>query len=200
MARLAHANTAPDMHAPDTTSNTASVPSVPSLPSVPETTASAKAEVPRPDAKSKEDKKREKKDREAAEKAAKVAEKERAKLEEKKKKDDVLRNMQARRNESDELQKVLEASKKSAAMEQESRKKDGDAPNPTPIGFLDRSKRGSRSVSRKGFGLFGKDKGTPPPPLPEEGQNGDAPEKQEKLMGRLSMGLGRKKSSHMLSS
>lgn len=203
MPKLAHANTAPDMHPPDTTSNTASVPS---LPSVPEVAALARSDTAKQDIKSKDDKKREKKEREAAEKAEKAAEKaaekereKQAKLDEKKRRDETMKTMAARRAEHENLQKVLEESKKSAAKEESSRKKESGSSNPAPLGILDRSKRGSRSVSRKGFGLFGKDKGAPP--VPENGhgeQNGDS-EKPEKLMGRLSMGLGRKKSSNVLS-
>lgn len=201
VVKLAHANTAPDMHAPEMPGSAAAP-----LASVPEVVAAVRQDAAKPETQTKEDKKREKKEREAAEKAEKVAKQEQekqAKVEEKKKKDEMLRNMQARRTEQEQLQQALSISKKSAKEEETKKKKDGDASNPAPIGFLDRSKRGSRSVSRKGFSLFGKDKGTPPPPLPENGQNGqngESPEKQEKLMGRLSMGLGRKKSSNLLSS
>ncbi|KAL7942243.1 deubiquinating enzyme [Trichoderma barbatum] len=154
------------------------------------TTNTVKAE-----SKSKEDLKREKKEREVAEKAAKQAEKEKEKLkekqlkeDEKKRREDQVKAMQARRNEQDELQKALEASKKSAAQEEAIRKKeDGGG-----FGFLDRSKRGSKSMSKRSFSFF-KDKNGP---LPDGPMNGDAPEKDKK--GRISMGLGRKKSTSFL--
>jgi ubiquitin carboxyl-terminal hydrolase 9/13 len=196
--KLAHAMTAPDMHALDSARNNgaASMPLSASLP---------KSSIMKPDVKSKEDKKKEKKEREAAEKAEKQAEKERkeqakeqAKQAEKTKRENQLKLAQARRAEQDELQKVIEASKKTAAEESNGRKDDADAVPPSPIGAPDRSKRGSRSMSRKGFSLFSKDKGDPPPmptpSSPAENGNGTTPEKHDKLKSRLSMGLGRKKS------
>ncbi|KAH6604696.1 ubiquitin hydrolase [Trichoderma cornu-damae] len=149
--------------------------------------------------KSRDDLKREKKEREAAEKAAeraaKQAEKDKEKLREKqlrdgdkKRREDHVKALQARRNEQDELQKALEASKKSAAQEEATRKKEEGG----SFGFLDRSKRGSKSMSKRSFGFF-KDKNGPL----DGSMNGDAPEKDKK--GRISMGLGRKKSTNFLS-
>ncbi|CAM1507217.1 Fc.00g068580.m01.CDS01 [Cosmosporella sp. VM-42] len=218
MADLAHAATAPNMTSPLATTNSEPpVPVVPAVPAVPAIPVSASTGLGRKntvkeDGKTKEDKKREKKEREAAEKAEKQAEKEKekqakeqAKLEEKKRRDEQLKAMQARRNEHDELQKVLEASKKSAAHEETSRKKENGSATSS---FLDRSKRGSKSMSRKSFSLFHhKDKATAQA-LNSPTTNGEAHgnghehnhDKHEKLKDRLSFGLGRKKSTNLLSS
>ncbi|GKU04024.1 ubiquitin thiolesterase [Fusarium langsethiae] len=189
MANLAHARTAPAM------------PSAPSPDTSPPPTATTnglhRVQTQKEEVKSKEDKKREKKEREAAEKAEKLAEKERekqAKLDEKKRREDSIKAMQTRRNENDELAKVLEASKKSAAQEDEARKKENGTLQSN--GILDRTKRGSKSMSRKSFSLFHKDKsGAQAPDTP----NGDSSEKHDKLKDRLSFSLGRKKSTNLLS-
>ncbi|OBS27326.1 hypothetical protein FPOA_01269 [Fusarium poae] len=189
MANLAHARTAPAM------------PSAPPTDASPPSTATTnglhRVQTQKEEVKSKEDKKREKKEREAVEKAEKLAEKERekqAKLDEKKRREDSLKAMQTRRNENDELAKVLEASKKSAAQEDEVRKKENGTPQSN--GILDRTKRGSKSMSRKSFSLFHKDKsGAQAPDTP----NGDSSEKHDKLKDRLSFSLGRKKSTNLLS-
>ncbi|KAH7197552.1 uncharacterized protein B0J16DRAFT_261218 [Fusarium flagelliforme] len=189
MANLAHASTAPAM------------PSAPqpdaSAPPTAVTNGLHRVQTQKEDVKSKEDKKREKKEREAAEKAEKLAEKERekqAKLDEKKRREDNLKALQSRRNENDEMAKALEASKKSAVQEEEARKKENGA-SPSN-GILDRTKRGSKSMSRKSFSLFHKDKsGGQTPDTP----NGDSSEKHEKLKDRLSFSLGRKKSTNLLS-
>jgi ubiquitin carboxyl-terminal hydrolase 9/13 len=184
LATLAHANTAPDI-------------GVPPVPAIPATANLHRTVTEKQATKSKEDQKREKKEREAAEKAAKLAEKEnqkQAKQEEKKRRDDLL---QARKNEQDALQKALEASKKSAAEEEDERRKEEGST--TSTGLLDRSKRGSKSLSRKSFNFFGKDKA--PSTVTENGQNGESAEKvdkTEKLKGRLSISLGKKKSTNFL--
>lgn len=187
MSNLAHARTAPEMPltAPVSSAATTVTPPAP----IKELT--------------KEEKKREKKEREAAEKAEKEAEKERAKQEKQEYKarreaqmkvfeEQRKEREQAAKRERDELAKVLEESKKTAAKEESTRKDDGDA------GGLDRSKRGSKSMTKKGFSLFGKDRsasGSAP-----NGENGSAtPDAKEKLKGRLSMSLGRKKSTNILS-
>lgn len=189
MSNLAHAKTAPDMRPQSPNTNAGSVPATPVMPS----TLSP--------AKSKEELKREKKEREAAEKAARQQEKEDLKArdrelreQERKRRDQAVALIQARRAEADELEKVMLASKKSAAQEEGARKKEDG--NGGAFGFLDRSKRGSKSGSRKAFGLFGKDRAAGED---EAVVNGDAPEK-EKGRSRLSMGLGRKKSTNVLSS
>ncbi|KAK5987567.1 putative ubiquitin carboxyl-terminal hydrolase creB [Cladobotryum mycophilum] len=202
LVNLAHANTAPGLAAP--------TPPISEPTTKPLTNGTPPTGVPnagltgttitKVEAKTKEELRREKKEREAAEKAAekaaKLAGKEKEKQikeEEKKRREEQLRAIQARRVEQEELQKVLDASKKSAAHEETSRKKDENGTN--SFGFLDRSKRGSKSMSKRSFSFFNKDKNGPPP---ENAVNGDAPEKQDKVKSRLSMGLGRKKSSNML--
>lgn len=106
--------------------------------------------------------------------------------------------MLARRAEQDDLQKVLEASKKSAAQEDDARKKENGSASHSSS-FLDRSKRGSKSMSKKSFGLFHhKDRATAQ--TLGTSQNGDANDKHDKLKDRLSFGLGRKKSTNLLSS
>ncbi|SPJ82605.1 related to carbon catabolite repression protein CREB [Fusarium torulosum] len=189
MANLAHARTAPVM------------PSAPQPDASPPAAAVAnglnRISTQKEEVKSKEDKKREKKEREAAEKAEKLAEKERekqAKLDEKKRREDQFKAIQTRRNENDELAKVLEASKKSAAQEEEVRKKENGTPQSN--GILDRTKRGSKSMSRKSFSLFHKDK-TAGQAL--DTPNSDSSDKHEKLKDRLSFSLGRKKSTNLLS-
>ncbi|KAH6898975.1 hypothetical protein B0T10DRAFT_125473 [Thelonectria olida] len=204
MASLAHATTAPPV--PSTAPVVNSEPPVPQVPLVPVATTNGlgRSNTTKEDPKTKEEKKREKKMREAAEKAEKQAEKERekerekqAKLDEKKRRDDEARVMLERRNEQDELQKAMEASKKTAAQEKDARKKENGTAHTS---FLDRSKRGSKSMSKKSFSLFHhKDKST------AQALNGTAngeshDSKHEKLKDRLSFGLGRKKSTNLLSS
>jgi ubiquitin carboxyl-terminal hydrolase 9/13 len=218
LSSLAHAQTAPDGPTPALSSG-----EIPSIP-VPTVTAAAPAAAPaavaapaaalarsptaKQDGPSKEDKKREKKEREAAEKAAKQAEKDKdkqakaaAKEEEKRKREEQVQRIQARRTEQEELQKVLDASKKSAAVEEEARKKENGSVSNSSMGFLDRSKRGSKSMSRKSFNFFNKDKAHNDNSAADS-ENGDAPEKPEKTSAksRLSIGLGRKKSGSVLSS
>ncbi|RFU74186.1 ubiquitin hydrolase [Trichoderma arundinaceum] len=193
LASLAHAATAPGLAVP--TSPIVEMPSASEMPFTgPPGVGLTGVNSTKMETKSRDDLKREKREREAAEKAAKQAEKEKEKLrekqlkeDEKKRREDHVKAMQARRNEQDELQKVLEASKKSAAQEEAARKKeDGGS-----FGFLDRSKRGSKSMSKRSFSFF-KDKNG----ALDSSLNGDAPEKEKK--GRISMGLGRKKSTTFL--
>nr|UWK20432.1 ubiquitin thiolesterase [Trichoderma turrialbense] len=193
LASLAHAATAPGLAVP--TSPIVEIPSASEMPftGMPGVGLTG-ANTTKIETKSRDDLKREKREREAAEKAAKQAEKEKEKLrekqlreDEKKRREGHVKAMQARRNEQDELQKALEASKKSAAQEEAARKKeDGGS-----FGFLDRSKRGSKSMSKRSFSFF-KDKNG----ALDGSLNGDAPEKEKK--GRISMGLGRKKSTTFL--
>ncbi|KAF5026788.1 hypothetical protein F66182_1142 [Fusarium sp. NRRL 66182] len=192
MSNLAHASTAPVMPSAPSADSEAAAPATPTANGL-NRVATQKEEV-----KSKDEKKREKKEREAAEKAEKLATKERekqAKLDEKKQKEEHLQALlQTKRNEQEELNKVLEASKKSAAQEEETRKKEnGAAPS---NGLLDRTKRGSKSMSRRSFSLFHKDKSTG---QPLDSTNGDSSDKPEKLKDRLSFSLGRKKSTNLLS-
>ncbi|TQV95859.1 ubiquitin carboxyl-terminal hydrolase 12 [Cordyceps javanica] len=192
LSNLAHAKTAPDLAPQSPISNQGPVHPTPA---VPPTLSSAK---------SKDELKREKKEREAAEKAARQQEKEELKAKDKemreyerKRRDQAITMIQARRQEQDQLEKVLQASKKSAAKEDDARKKEEG--NGGAFGFLDRSKRGSKSGTRKAFGLFSKDRNSEDA-ASETIVNGDAPEKEkEKTKSRLSMGLGRKKSTNLLS-
>nr|UWK20415.1 ubiquitin thiolesterase [Trichoderma aurantioeffusum] len=197
LASLAHAATAPGLAIP--TSSIVETPAVSEMPFVGQPGGGPTgANATRIETKSRDDLKREKKEREAAEKAAekaaKQAEREREKVrekqlreDEKKRREDHVKTAQARRNEQDELQKALEASKKSAAQEEASRKKEEGG----SFGFLDRSKRGSKSMSKRSFSFFKDKNGTL-----DGSMNGDAPEKDKK--GRISMGLGRKKSTTFL--
>ncbi|KAH7137189.1 hypothetical protein B0J13DRAFT_73597 [Dactylonectria estremocensis] len=201
LASLAHATTAPVV--PSTAPVVNNEPPVPLMP-VATSNGLRRSDTTKEEAKSKEEKKREKKQREAAEKAEKQAEKEREKerkkqteLDEKKRRDEQSKMLQARRTEQDDLQRVLEASKKSAAEEEGARKKENGTAHSSSL--LDRSKRGSKSMSKRSFGLFHhKDK--PTAQVIGTSQNGEVPDKHEKLKDRLSFGLGRKKSTNLLSS
>ncbi|KYK56017.1 ubiquitin hydrolase CreB [Drechmeria coniospora] len=195
MSPLAHARTAPD------------VPGTPPMGHAP--LRSTTLHASKQEGKSRDDRRRERKEREAAEKAAekaaKQAEKERerhakeaVKEEEKRRREDYqVRKAQARRSEHEALPKPLDGSRKTTmAREEEGRSKE---PNGSTMGgILDRSKRGSRSMSKKSFSFFHKDRGGGEGAAAEPQENGDAAERQEKR-GRLGMGLGRKKSSHLLS-
>lgn len=218
LSSLAHASTAPDLPTPPLPAG--DIPSVPVAPAAVAASSPsaglARTPTAKQDGQSKDDKKREKKEREAAEKAAKQAEKDKekqakaaakegekarekqAKEDEKRRREEQVQRIQARRNEQEELQKVLDASKKTAAQEDEARKKENGNGSGS-MGFLDRSKRGSKSMSRKSFNFFHKDKAHDGSAGDHE--NGDTPEKAEKTSkSRLSIGLGRKKSSNILSS
>lgn len=203
LASLARANTTPDFPSARPTGSTPATIPIPTAVIEAEEPPSSEVANGKPELKSKEDKKREKKEREAAEKAEKLAEKERtkqakgqAKEEDKKRQEELSRQLQARRNEQEELQKVLEASKKSAAKEETARKKETGGSSST-FGLLDRSKRGSRSMSKRSFSFFHKEKGEQPP---AETANGEATDFKDHLKGRLSSTLGRKKSTNVLSS
>ncbi|KAL7922619.1 hypothetical protein ACQKWADRAFT_291938 [Trichoderma austrokoningii] len=199
LATLAHAATATGVPLP--TSPTIESPKIPEMPfvgSVQGAGAFTGKNATKIETKSRDDLKREKREREAAEKAAKQAEKEKDKLrekqlreDEKKRREDHMKALQARRNEQDELQKVLEASKKSAAVEEAARKKEEGGSS----GFLDRSKRGSKSMSKRSFSFF-KDRNS----SLDTTMNGDAPEKEKDKdkKGRMSIGLGRKRSTPFL--
>lgn len=189
MDRLAHANTAPDFLTPSMTDGDVASPKSP--PAV----GLAATNTFKVEARTKEDKKREKKEREAAEKAEKLASKERDKQmrqAEKRRREEHMQRLQSRRNEEEELQKVLKASKKTAAEEATARKKDNGTAGSS--GHLDRTKSGSRTFSRRSFSLFGKDKEGGQ--ASESNQDSDQPEKTKNRMG---MGMGRKKSNSVLS-
>lgn len=172
---------------------------------------------------SKEDKKLGKKEQKAAEKARKAAEKEQAKIDEKERKEKLQRIRDARKNEEEELQKALAASKALAATEaKQQKKKENKAPaessassSPGPS-VPNRTHKGSKSLSRKSMvglsWLGGKDKKekdkdraddkSESNPSEAGGENGDKrpsssaerPDKQA-LKERFSFGgIGRKKS------
>lgn len=201
MSSLAHATTAPPV--PSTAPIVEPQPPVPPVP-IATTNGIQRSGTVKEDAMTKEERKREKKLREAAEKAERQAEKERekerekqAKLDDKKRRDDDSRRLLEDRNEQEQIQRAMEASKKSAAQEKDARKKENGTAHTS---FLDRSKRGSKSMSKKSFGLFHhKDKATAQ--ALNGTANGEAHDsKHEKLKDRLSFGLGRKKSTNLLSS
>lgn len=205
MATLTRANTTPDVSpssAPTPKSNDASVAStaVATSSTVPSTIAE-KPELMEstPAMRTKEVKKREKKEREAAEKAEKLAGKERkelAKQEERKRYEERLKNIQTRRNEEEEMNRVIEASKKSAAKEESARRKESG--ESSPFGFLDRSKRGSKSMAKRSFSFFNREKGEQGP-VPGDTPNGGPAESKDGRKGRLSSTIGRKKSNNVLS-
>lgn len=187
LAKLAHARTAPDTPTPG--SPLASPSELPAMPTPPQTPG--KLSVP-----TKEDKKREKKEKEAADKAAKELGKERdkaARAEEKRQREMRARAVIAHRMEQEQIAKALNDSKKTAATEEKERHKDEGVTSP---GLLDRTMRGSKSSGKRSFGFFGKDKSQMPEEAIDDSQNGAPPEKQERK-SRLSMGLGRKKSTVM---
>lgn len=204
---LAHANTAPVLAGPtppisDTASNSTLPPG--SSATGLSVASTAKGETP---TKSKDEVKREKKERDAAEKAIKQAEKQaekdkekQAKEEEKKRREEQVKSIQAQKAEQQELQKALEVSKRSTTFDDGTKKKDDgeSGAGSGTFGFLDRSKRGSKSMSKRSFSFFHKDKNGVMSENGVNGVNGDSPEKQEKIKGRLGMTLGKKKSTNML--
>lgn len=152
----------------------------------------------------KEDKERAKKEAKAAEKA----QKEEAKAIERKRKEQEMRLREARKSSENDLKRALEASKQSHAEEQAKNGEEADKVGASHKmgGFLSRANTGSKSLSRKSFGLLGKDKDKVKEALRGEGSaassegangNGNAgsSDKGGKLKERLSFGLGRKKSS-----
>jgi ubiquitin carboxyl-terminal hydrolase 9/13 len=157
-----------------------------------------------------EAKAREKKEAKAAEKAKKIAEKEEVKAKEKERKEREVQLREARKAEAEALKKALEESKKMATEEDEQRKKEQPAAMPplTSPGLLNRANRGSKSMSRKSFAFLNKDKAkrdsievTPELPNGEQNTdaNGDKQGQATPSKGRFSFGLGRKKSTNVLS-
>lgn len=207
LATLNHAQTAPDITIPPPAAP-ASQPEPYSHPlrAAPPPAPAVVTKADLPPKPSKEDKEREKKEAKAMEKARKVAEKEQAKEDERKRREREIRLRDARKNEAEELRKALAASKATAVEDDEKRKK--EEPSPGNTGFLNRSNRGSKSISRKSFGFLGKEKPEKVPERVPEGvavENGHSAEgrpsqSQEKpLKERFSFGLGRKKSNNVLS-
>ncbi|KAI0383758.1 cysteine proteinase [Hypomontagnella monticulosa] len=207
LTTLDHAATAPDIIINSTDPPPAlphqldgAVPLIPPVPPVPARVNTLKGE-----SKSKEEKNREKKEAKAQEKARKAAEKEELKAKEKQRKENEARLREARKTEQDDLKKALEASKKLAEEEEVNRKEKEDS-----VPSLQRSNRGSRTMSRKSFGFLNKDKAKRDSiDVPENGQNGhngdsaahghDKPEHQSKLKKSFSFSLGRRKSQSNLS-
>ncbi|KAK7951001.1 uncharacterized protein PG986_006729 [Apiospora aurea] len=198
MTRLAHASTAPGM--------VISSPPPP-LPTphnqVESSSVLARSLTAKPDPKSKE----EKKEAKAAEKAKKVAEKEEQKAKEKQKKEQEVQLREARKAEAENLKKALEESNKAT---EESTPKTKEAPGPSvpsgTMGLLNRTRQGSKSMSKKSLNFLSKDKSKrDSSEIPEEaGQNGEAvnpdkPPHTPKIKERFSFSLGRKKSHNVLS-
>ncbi|KAK3341211.1 hypothetical protein B0T25DRAFT_334495 [Lasiosphaeria hispida] len=185
LATLNHAQTAPGdiiSHVPaqSPTSPKSPIPPVPPIPPIqlhidshpmvaappPPPAVMAKAdEAAVEPPKSKEDKVRDKKELKAAEKAAekarKTAEKEQARLAEKERQDKLARIREAARTESEALAKALQESKQLAAEEEKRRKKEAadaveGSRDRSPVGFLNRASRGSKSMTRKSFAFLNK--------------------------------------------
>lgn len=201
LTTLGHAATAPDM----IISPTASLPALPhqieeEIPPVP--LLPTRVNTLKGDLASKEDKSRQKKEAKAQEKARKIAEKEELKAKEKQRRENETRLREARRTEQEDLRKALEASKKMAEEEDANRQEQDDS-----VPSLQRSNRGSRTMSRKSFGFLNKDRmKRDSVEVTENGQNGessaaghDKPEQQFKLKKSFSFSLGRKKSHSNLS-
>ncbi|KAI2633732.1 cysteine proteinase [Hypomontagnella submonticulosa] len=209
LTTLDHAATAPDIII-NSTDPPPALPyqldgAAPPVPPVPARVNTLKGE-----SKSKEEKNREKKEAKAQEKARKAAEKEEHKAKEKQRKENEARLREARKTEQEDLKKALEASKKLAEEEEVNRKEQDDN-----VPSLQRSNRGSRTMSRKSFGFLNKDKDKAKRDsidVPENGQNGqnghngesaahghDKPEPQFKLKKSFSFSLGRRKSQSNLS-
>ncbi|TAQ89689.1 hypothetical protein B7494_g1965 [Chlorociboria aeruginascens] len=185
--------------------------------------------------KTKEQKDREKRELKEAEKARKAAEKGRVKAEEKRRKELETARKEYLKNQAEELKRALAASKASAADEDEKRKQEvhtaaasypasrengnivheiGEKEKEGKGGFLSRSHKGSKSMSRKSLNFLSGKNGSafsplpvPPPTSTDEsdshtavdGESGpQTPERHEKVKSaRFSLGLKRKKSAHL---
>lgn len=217
MSKLAHAKTAPEMPI--------SPPAGSAAPTLSPMAGLTKLMGTKPDARAREERKREKKEREALDKAARQAEKEKekeAKEEEKRRRwGEPMKRSQDRNHdhlggEQDESSLRAHDTDKTATTttttttptiitpttttstagqgEGEAKKRDGEGSHlsATPS---DRSKRSSRTVSRRSFGFFTKDRGNGEP-SPEGREKEATPEKADKTRARLGVGLGRKKSNN----
>lgn len=129
-------------------SKPAGEPKTPSTPAILE-------EEPETPIQTKGEKKVEKKEHKAAEKARKQAEKEAAKEDEKRRKENARRTMEARKNNEEDLQKALAESKALAAEEEKKEAVSSPLASSSSSGFLNRANRGSRSLSRKSMGWLG---------------------------------------------
>ncbi|PHH74172.1 hypothetical protein CDD80_3267 [Ophiocordyceps camponoti-rufipedis] len=186
MAKLTHSRTAPDVPSPMTTDD---VPPLPPLPlshglmaSFPTAKHNGKA-----------------RDQGATLRKhhAVAEEKPAGKEEERRWRDDYLRLFQVRRDDRDEVRTASDESKTSATKDGENMWK--ELTGSTSMGdFFDWSKRGSKSMSKRSFSFFHRDKRAGSG-ASQGSENDDENKKQEKPKGRLSIGLGRKKSTNMLS-
>ncbi|XP_044714899.1 ubiquitin carboxyl-terminal hydrolase domain-containing protein [Hirsutella rhossiliensis] len=203
MSRLSHARTAPDMPSPPPDAKTKEEKKREKKEREAAEKAAKHAEKERGRQAKEAEREKEKQAKEAEKergKQAKEAERERerqAKEEDKRRKDEKLGGSQARRSEQDEPQSSHDEGKRTEAKEEEPKKKEPNGSG-SMSSLLDRSKRGSKSMSKRSFSFFHKDKGISDTASGGH-ENGDAPEKQEKTKGRLSIGLGRKKSGNLLS-
>lgn len=218
LAALDHALTAPDGRTP-AIPQAPNVPAVPVVPAEPPFSHPLVAAPPRPAAEikppSKDDKAREKQ----SQKDKKTAEKDQVKREEKERKERESRQREARRSEQEDLRKAMEASKQTAVDEEQKQK----AENPTPLkesqsspaiggggGIGSLMKRGS--LSRASLAFLNrekekdKDKSTTNGVVngtPEHAANGSVvsqhPDSPAPLKKKFSFGIGRKKSTHILS-
>lgn len=188
---LNHANTAPSPGLVNRTTVPASQ------------VVSATPEPPR--AKTKADIEREKKEAKEAEKARKaadkIAEKERAKQIERRRKE--AENQ--RRNQADDMKKILALSKQTADEEEAKRRKEGSSAasessskdGGDKLGSLGRKHTVTKSMSRKSFGFLGKSDSKGDDTALEGHDGPQTPEKHQKsTKERFSFsGLGRKKSN-----
>lgn len=160
--------------------------------------------------KTKEEKKREKKEAEAAEKARKAA----AKLEEKQRKEkekerDKLRNGQGTDDDA-ALRRAIEASKadmkngtNNGDKERNGDEERRDSPR-NSSSFLNRSSRGSKSMSKRSLGFLNKAVSAESAPAASgsgpstNGEAGQA-DRNERFKRQFSFGLGKKKSANLLS-
>ncbi|OLN82848.1 putative ubiquitin carboxyl-terminal hydrolase creB [Colletotrichum chlorophyti] len=200
LPNLAHAQTAPGKVDAPLSEKVLPVPETPATPAVPAIPASVtRSNTAVKMEKSKDEKKREKKEQEAAEKARKQSEKDKAKAEEKQRRESMARRREAHQKEQEDMRKAIEASKKTAEQEEPKRKDSSGA-----AGFLNRSSKASKSMSRKSFGFLSKDKDKNESHQPSENGHGgegtaNQPDKAKELKERFSFNLGRKKSGNMLS-
>lgn len=201
MPKLAHAYTEPVRVGGTNAGALAS--SSPVLPHTP-ATPTTKLEL----TKTKEELKREKKEAEAAEKAAEKARKVAAKLEEKQRKEAKDRL----KAEQEDARKAAAAAIAASADAVKGDEKKGSS-------FLSRSARGSKSVHKKSFAFLGKDRdaagessstlqgdattnGDSSPAMPPLSTSTTMPthdKAADKLKDRFTFGIGRKKSSNVLS-
>lgn len=188
--------------------------------------AAAPPPVPAAVKQTKEEKEREKKEQKAQEKAKRLAEKELARLEEKQRKEREQRQKSARKSELDDMRKALQASKQTAAGDEEGQRKEnglssskdisngngtagGKMSSSTVSGLINRSKTVG-GMSRRSFAFLNKDKDkdrTESGSSEHAASNGTASSPHTegpipgpgKLKERFSFNIGRKKSHNLLS-